>query len=76
MRDSYCRVKDGELFIFNLFIGQHKTTGKYFNHEEKRSVGRAYLSYVCSMFHIPLAQILQTNLADKTDKLRSTLIIC
>lgn len=36
MRDSYCRVKNGELYIYNLLISKHKTTGKYFNHEEKR----------------------------------------
>jgi SsrA-binding protein len=36
LRDAYCRVKDGELWIYNLFIGPHKTTGKYFQHVEKR----------------------------------------
>jgi SsrA-binding protein len=37
MQDAYCRVKDGrELWIYNLFIGPHKTTGKYFQHVEKR----------------------------------------
>lgn len=61
MRDSYCRVKDGELFIFNLFIGQHKTTGKYFNHEEKRSVLRAY---IC-LSYIHVQRSFSTNLADR-----------
>jgi SsrA-binding protein len=36
LRDAYCRVRDGELWIHNLFIGPHKTTGKYFQHVEKR----------------------------------------
>lgn len=36
LKDAYCRVKRGELYIYNLFIGKHKTTGKYFNHEERR----------------------------------------
>lgn len=36
LRDAYCRVRDGELWIHNLFIGPHKTTGKYFQHAEKR----------------------------------------
>jgi SsrA-binding protein len=36
LRDAYCRVRDGELWIYNLFVGPHKTTGKYFQHQEKR----------------------------------------
>jgi tmRNA-binding protein len=36
MQDSFCRVKDGELWLMNMQVGKHKTTGPYFQHVEKR----------------------------------------
>jgi len=37
LKDAYCRIKDGELWLYNCHISKHKTTGKYFQHEEKRA---------------------------------------
>jgi SsrA-binding protein len=36
MRDAYCLFRDGELFLFSLFIGEY-SHGNQFNHEERRT---------------------------------------
>lgn len=35
LRDSYARIEDGELFIYDLHISPYEK-GNYFNHEPKR----------------------------------------
>lgn len=37
LRDSYARVKRGELYLENSHISPYTMAGKYFNHEAKRS---------------------------------------
>jgi len=36
IRDSYAIIRNGEVFLLNIFIGQYKE-GNIFNHEETRS---------------------------------------
>jgi len=36
IRDSYAIIRNGEVFLLNMFIGQYKE-GNIFNHEETRS---------------------------------------
>jgi SsrA-binding protein len=36
LRDGYGNIHDGELWLYNVHISPHATTGEYFNHEAKR----------------------------------------
>lgn len=36
MRDAYCLFRDGELFLYSLFIGEY-SHGNQFNHDERRT---------------------------------------
>ncbi len=35
LKDCYCRIKDGEVFLLNMFIAKYEE-GNRFNHEERR----------------------------------------
>jgi len=36
LKDCYCRIKDGEVFLLNMFIAKYEE-GNRFNHEERRT---------------------------------------
>lgn len=36
INDSYARIKDGEVFLVNMYIGKYEE-GNIFNHDERRS---------------------------------------
>ena len=36
LRDTYCLIKNGEVFLLNMFISEYKE-GNIFNHEETRT---------------------------------------
>lgn len=36
LKDCYCRIKDGEVFLINMFIAKYEE-GNRFNHEERRT---------------------------------------
>ena len=36
LRDAYCLVRDGELFVYSLYIGEYKY-GNLYNHEPRRT---------------------------------------
>lgn len=35
LKDCYCRIKNGEVYLLNMFIGKYEE-GNRFNHEERR----------------------------------------
>lgn len=37
IQDAYAIVRDGEIFLLNMYVAPHQTTGKYFNHEPRRT---------------------------------------
>ena len=36
LKDCYCRIKDGEVFLLNMFIAKYEE-GNRFNHDERRT---------------------------------------
>eukprot|EP00967_Tisochrysis_lutea_P062386 scaffold80072_cov30-Tisochrysis_lutea.AAC.2 len=36
LRDGYCAITDGECWLENVNISPHGTTGRFFNHDERR----------------------------------------
>ena len=36
LRDTYCRIKDNEVFLLNMYIAKYEE-GNRFNHEERRT---------------------------------------
>ncbi|MFN3926999.1 MAG: SsrA-binding protein SmpB [Pseudanabaenaceae cyanobacterium] len=37
IQDAYAIVRNGEIFLLNMYVAPHETTGKYFNHEPRRT---------------------------------------
>jgi SsrA-binding protein len=37
LQDAFALIRNGELFLLNMYIAPHQTTGKYFNHEPRRT---------------------------------------
>jgi SsrA-binding protein len=37
LQDAYALVRNGELVLLNMYVAPHQTTGKYFNHEPRRT---------------------------------------
>lgn len=37
LQDAFALVRNGELLLLNMYIAPHQTTGKYFNHEPRRT---------------------------------------
>jgi len=37
LQDAYALVRNGEMVLLNMYVAPHHTTGKYFNHEPRRT---------------------------------------
>ncbi len=37
LQDAYALVRNGEIVLLNMYVAPHRTTGKYFNHEPRRT---------------------------------------
>ncbi len=37
LQDAYALVRNGEIVLLNMYVAPHHTTGKYFNHEPRRT---------------------------------------
>lgn len=37
LRDGFALIRDGEIWLLNVHISPHETTGQFFNHDPRRS---------------------------------------
>jgi SsrA-binding protein len=37
LQDAYALIRNGEIVLLNMYVAPHQTTGKYFNHEPRRT---------------------------------------
>jgi len=79
IKDSYGLVKNGEVFLLNMFVGQYKE-GNIFNHEETRS--RKLLLHKKEILKIEKAReekgltLIPLKLYFKNNKLKVLLGVC
>ncbi|MBE6157770.1 MAG: SsrA-binding protein SmpB [Firmicutes bacterium] len=79
IKDSYGLVKNGEVFLLNMFVGQYKE-GNIFNHEETRS--RKLLLHKKEILKIEKAReekgltLIPLKLYFKDNKLKVLLGVC
>lgn len=79
IKDSYGIVKDGEIYLLNMFIGQYKE-GNIFNHDETRSrkllLHKKEIKKIIKDIDVQGLTLIPLKLYFKNNKLKVLLGVC